>query len=119
VGLAKNLKRVPDFKIQRAKVKMQFKRANEQLEKASTTDQFSDNIEQWKLTLEKEYEDFKLLLNEWTDLQADKYQQTCKTLQEKWQGAPLHVRFKEIEEGLRLQNARLQAFNAQLSFSKV
>lgn len=118
VGLTKNLKRVPDFKIQRAKINMQFKRANAQLEKASTLDQFSDNIDQWKLTLEKEYEDFKVLLNEWTELQTGKYQQTCKTLQEKWQGAGIHVRFKEIEEGLRLQNARLQEFNAQFSFAK-
>ena len=97
---------------------MQFKRANEQLEKASTIDQFADNIDQWKLTLEKEYDDFKVLLNEWTELQTEKYQQTCKTLQEKWQGAPIHARFKEIEEGLRLQNARLQQFNAQFSFAK-
>ncbi|MFT4765383.1 MAG: stearoyl-CoA desaturase (delta-9 desaturase), partial [Oleispira sp.] len=117
VGLTKNLKKVPDFKIQRAKVKMQFKRANEQLAKASSTDQFSDHIDQWKLTLEKEYDDFKMLLNEWTELQTGKYQQTCKSLQEKWQGAPLHARFIEIEDCLKLQNKRLQQFNAQFSFA--
>ncbi|MEH6450703.1 MAG: hypothetical protein V7765_18705, partial [Oleispira sp.] len=119
VGLTKNLKRVPDFKIQRAKVKMQFKHANAQLAKASSTDQFSENIEQWKLTLEKEYDDFKVLLNEWTELQTGKYQDTYKSLQEKWQGASIHVRFEEIEKGLRLQNVRLQQFNAQFSFAKV
>ena len=34
VGLASNLKRVPDFKIQEAVVNMQFQRANERLKKA-------------------------------------------------------------------------------------
>ena len=78
----------------------------------------SDHIEQLKLTLEKEYEDFKALLNEWAELQTGKYQQTCKTLQEKWQGASLHARFRELEEGLKLQHERLQSFNAQLVFAK-
>jgi stearoyl-CoA desaturase (delta-9 desaturase) len=110
---------VPDFKIQRAKVKMQFKRANEQLAEASNTDHLSDSIDQWKLTLEKEYDDFKTLLNEWTDLQTGKYQQTCKSLQEKWQGVSIHARFQEIEEGLRMQNKRLKQLNAQFSFAAV
>ena len=96
---------------------MQFKRANEQLEKASTTDQLSENIEQWKLALEKEYDDFKVLLNEWTELQTGKYQQTCKSLQEKWQGVSIHARFQEIEKGLRMQNKRLKQLNAQFSFA--
>jgi stearoyl-CoA desaturase (delta-9 desaturase) len=118
IGLTKNLKRVPDFKIQRAKVKMQFKRANEEIAKASTMDhQLSEHIDQWTLALEKEYADFKTLLNEWTELQAEKYQQTCKSLQEKWHGVAFSIRFKEIEEGLRLQNARLKLLNAQFSFT--
>ena len=118
VGLTKNLKKVPDFKIRRAMVKMQFKRANEQLAKAGATEQFAENIEQWKLTLEKEYDDFKVLLNEWTELQTGKYQQTRKSLQEKWEGAVIHTRFKELEDGLKLQHERLQLFNAQFVFAK-
>ena len=98
---------------------MQFKRANEQLAKAGSTEQFAENIEQWKLTLEKEYEDFKVLLNEWTELQTGKYQQTRKSLQEKWEGAAIHTRFKELEDGLKLQHERLQLFNAQFAFAKV
>jgi len=109
---------VPDFKIRRAMVKMQFKRANEQLVKATNAGLFSDNIEQLKQTLEKEYEDFKVLLNEWTDLQTGKYQQTRKSLQEKWQGAAIHARFIELENGLKLQHERLQVFNAQFAFAK-
>jgi stearoyl-CoA desaturase (delta-9 desaturase) len=118
VGLTKNLKKVPDFKIRRAMVNMQLKRATEQLEEASTIDHLAENIEHLKLTLEKEYEDFKQLLNEWAELQTDKYQQTCKTLQEKWNGASIHVRFKELEDGLKIQHERLLSFNAQLIFAK-
>lgn len=119
VGLTSNLKTVSDFKIQRAIVKMQFKRASEQLEKASTLDKFADNIEQMKQTLEQEYEEFKQTLNDWTDLQSHKYQEkvqeTRKTLQEKWDNVALNTRFQELEYSMKMQQKRLQLFMNQFA----
>jgi stearoyl-CoA desaturase (delta-9 desaturase) len=119
VGLTSNLKTVSDFKIQRAIVKMQFKRASEQLEKASTLDKFADNIEHMKQTLEQEYEEFKKTLNDWTELQSHKYQEkvqeTRKNLQQKWESVTLNTRFKELEYSMKMQQKRLQLFMNQFA----
>lgn len=119
VGLTSNLKTVSDFKIQRAIVKMQFKRANEQLEQASTLEKFADNIEQMKHTLEQEYEEFKKTLNDWTELQSHKYQEkvqeTRKNIQEKWENVTLNTRFKELEYSMKMQQKRLQLFMNQFA----
>jgi len=119
VGLTSNLKTVSEFKIQRAIVKMQFKRANEQLEKASTLEKFTGNVEQMKQTLEQEYEEFKKTLNDWTELQSHKYQEkvqeTRKNIQEKWENVTLNTRFKELEYSMKLQQKRLQLFMNQFA----
>lgn len=108
LGLAKNLRVVPDFKIQRAKLKMQFKRAQERLAK-------SKNSDKWSQLLEKEYEEFKTMLAEWTELQSEKYQETRRHLQEKWEKAALHTRYKELEYSLKMQQKRLKLLTAQFT----
>lgn len=108
VGLASNLRTVPNFKIQRAKLKMQFQRAQEKLEKAA-------NHEKWSSLLEKEYEEFKTMVAHWTELQGQRYQDTRRSLQEKWEGAALRTRVKEIEYSLRMQQKRLKLLTAQFA----
>lgn len=108
VGLASNLRTVPDFKIQRAKLKMQFQRAQEKLEKTA-------NKEKWSLQLEKEYEEFKTMVAHWTELQGQKYQETRRSLQEKWETAALRTRVKEIEYALQMQQKRLKLLVAQFA----
>ncbi|WP_430462074.1 acyl-CoA desaturase [Thalassolituus sp. LLYu03] len=107
-GLASNLKTVPDFKIQRAKLKMQFQRAQEKLQKAA-------NSEKWSVQLEKEYEEFKTMVAHWTELQGLKVQETRRNLQEKWESAALRTRVKEIEYSLRMQQKRLKLLVAQFA----
>ncbi|WP_320820448.1 acyl-CoA desaturase [Thalassolituus sp.] len=106
VGLTRNLRKVPDFKIRRAMVKMQFKRAQEKLAKA-------ENSEKWTVLLEKEYEEFREMLNEWTELQAERLDETRKHLREKWAAAAIHTRFKELDYSLKMQSKRLQAIMAE------
>lgn len=108
LGLSKDLKRVSNFKIQRAKVQMQFKRAQEQLAKGTYH-------ESWVQLVEKEYEEFKQNLSQWTDLQAEKYQETCRNLQEKWEHAELRTRYKELEHALKMQQKRMQIMLGQLA----
>lgn len=108
LGLAKDLKRVSNFKIRRAKVQMQFKRAQEKLAASANKDSFAALIE-------KEYEEFKQNLAQWTDLQADKYQEARRNLQEKWQQAALRTRYKELEYALKMQQKRLQLMLKQLA----
>lgn len=108
LGLAKDLKRVPNIKIQRAKLQMQFKRAQERLANQS-------NDSHWALLLEQEYEQFKHSLTEWTDLQAEKYQQARRTLQEKWEKAALRTRYKELEYSMKMQRKRMKLMLNQMA----
>lgn len=100
-GLATDLKRVSNFRIQRAKVQMQFKRAQEKLSQSSQT-------EKWAELLEKEYEQFTKMLSEWTELQAGKYQEARQNLLDKWENASVRTRYKELEYSLKMQQKRLQ-----------
>lgn len=121
VGLASNLKTVSNFKIQRAMINMQFKTANEKLEKVCSVENMaanvSKNVEQWKTQLEKEYDDFKDMLNQWTELQTEKVQATRKNLLEKWDSAAIRASYKELENSLQMQRKRLQQLNAQFAFA--
>lgn len=106
LGLATDLKRVSNFKIQRAKVQMQFKRAQAQLSQSAQK-------ELWEEMLEQEYEQFRANLAEWTELQAGKYQEARRNLLEKWENVALHTRFKELEYSLKMQQKRLKLLAAQ------
>ena len=105
VGPASNLRTVPDFKIRRAMVKMQFKRAQAKLAKA-------ENTEKWSELLEKEYDKFHHLLNEWTEQHTEKLEEARKHLQEKWENASVRVRYHELEEQLKQQSLRLKMIMA-------
>jgi len=108
VGFASDLNVVPEFKIQRAKLKMQFKRAQEKLDKTGAHDK-------WSAVLEKEYEDFRKMLADWTELQGQRVQETRRTLQEKWENAALRTRMKELEYSLLMQQKRLKLMVAQFT----
>lgn len=116
LGLARELKRVPDFRVQRALLDMQFKRAQElaqgQSEPALTA------------ILEREYQLFTDAINQWSQLQAERYErhreQLGDALEERrqqllarWEQAALRDRFRELEISLRDQRKRLQQLMAQ------
>lgn len=118
--LATNLRRVPNFKIQEALVKMQFERANKQLVNSSAT-----NIDIWREALEKEYQQFLKTLSEWKDLRTEWYQdkrdalshslhEKKAELQSKWQKVAISTRFKEMEYVLKMQQKRLQLFTLNI-----
>ena len=111
VGLARGLQRVPNFRIQRALLDMQFKRAQ----------QFAEGREEKALLdiLESEYQLFSDAVNQWTQLQAERYERRREQLgdaleerrlqlQERWQQAALRSRFHELEFTLRAQRKRLE-----------
>jgi stearoyl-CoA desaturase (delta-9 desaturase) len=117
VGLTSNLRRVPDFKIQEALVQMQFEKAQAQLKRIQLP-----NMEAWKETLEKEYQQFMETMSEWKQLRAEWYGQKRQALaekkqelQEKWQRAAVRTRFKEMEYMLKMQRKRLQLLNVNFA----
>ena len=110
VGLASNLKTVPDFKIRRAMVKMQFKRAQEKLAKA-------ENTEKWTELLEHEYEKFHQVMHDWAEIQGQKLDETRKHLKEKWAHNTIRQQYHELEEQLHEQSVRLKALMAEYKAS--
>ncbi|MDP5054232.1 MAG: acyl-CoA desaturase, partial [Congregibacter sp.] len=116
LGLASNLQRVPDFRIQRALLDMQFKRAQD-LAKTHEESALS-------AILEREYQLFTDSVNRWKQLQSARYErhrgqledvigERYQQLQERWEQAALRSQFRELEFSLRVQRKRLQTLVQQ------
>ncbi len=110
LGLARNLRRVPDFKIQEALVGMQFKRAQEKLERGTVP-----HVEVLQDLLEKEYQQFMHTLAEWKRLRLEWVEGKRKELvdrKEEWssrfQQVTWRYRVKEFEFNLKMQRKRLE-----------
>ena len=122
VGLASELNRVSDFKIQRAILDTQFQRARSEMDQARGS-------ETLRVSLEREYQLFTESINQWTNLQAERYErkksalsdaleekkgqfgdaleQKRTHLQHKWESAALRTRLKTLEYSLKMQRKRL------------
>jgi len=103
LGLAQDLKRVPAFRILRARLNMEFKRAHQRLEQTS-------DAKPWREVLESEYAEFMETVRKWQKLQLQKVQQGRKSL-----AMRLDTRFRELEFSLKMQRKRLALLTAQLS----
>ena len=122
VGLARNLNRVPDFKIQRAILDTAFQRARSKLEHAQNSESLLE-------MLEREYQLFTESVNQWTALQAERYERTKEQLtgaleegkhqlQQKWENAALHTKLKTLEYSLKMQRKRLRLLMEQVHFQQ-
>ena len=111
VGLASNLNRVSNFKIQRAILDTAFSRARNEMAEAEGSESLKD-------MLEREYQLFTDFINQWTALRAESYERTREQLsgaleekkhrlQTKWENAALHTQFKTLEYSLKMQRKRL------------
>jgi len=111
LGLASNLNRVPDFRIQRAMVDAQFARARRELEERA------DN-ETVRELLEREYQLFTDSINQWRALQSERYERKVSEIEgalearrlhllDKWEHAALRSKLRELEYALKNQRKRL------------
>jgi stearoyl-CoA desaturase (delta-9 desaturase) len=115
LGLTRELSRTPEFKIEKALLDMQFKRAQQRLEK-------SGNAEDWREHLEREYQDFLACLHEWNSLRQQWYEQKRQTLAEKtaelqlkWRQTTISSRLQELEYALKMQRKRLHYLTLQFA----
>jgi stearoyl-CoA desaturase (delta-9 desaturase) len=110
VGLASNLKRVPDLWIQRAQLAMQFKRMEQALDKRRA--RFGDEqLERAKARVAEEYAAFRKALEEWAKLRDQWVADRKQNLLQKWEETSFRLRLKQIEFGLRMQRRRLRAMS--------
>lgn len=111
LGLASNLNRVSNFKIQRAILDTQFERARNKLAETQSSATM-------RAMLEREYQLFTESINQWTALQSERYERKKEQLggaleekkqhiQQKWESAALRTRFKTLEYSLKMQRKRL------------
>ena len=107
MGLADNLKTVPDLWIQRAQIAMQFKRMEAALEKrrARGTD---EQIERFKARVSEEYATFRKALEEWAKLRDQWVTDRKQRMLQRWEETSLRSRMREIEHSLRMQRRRLR-----------
>ena len=107
VGLTSELKRVPVFAIEKARLTMQFKYAEQKLN--SNTGAYSvDKVAQVKALLAKEYESFTQSLQEWTKVKEAQFNAAKSALENSDAMKEYRARLAGIEVSLKTQRKRLE-----------
>lgn len=109
LGLARNLKRVPEFVIRRAMVQRQIEQARQRLQGLHN----ASRVNQLQQLLEQELKHYSEILSEWTQLQQQKIEAAKRSLAEQWENSEVRGRIKALEDALRLQHRRLCLLNLQ------
>jgi stearoyl-CoA desaturase (delta-9 desaturase) len=109
LGLVKNRRRAPMFKVLRARLNMDFKRAQQKLEASAAA-------ANWRRLLETEYAQFMDTVREWQQLQMERVQHGRQMLADRMvaETASLTSRYRELETSLKLQHKRLALLTAQV-----
>jgi stearoyl-CoA desaturase (Delta-9 desaturase) len=116
LGLATNLKRTPDFQIQRALLTMQFKRAEARLQSLALRPNTAGiAIEQLRARVSAEYEAFMATVSEWARIKEQWYAEKKQAIRRHWEDTTLRRRLAEIERELRMQNKRVRVLQASLA----
>ena len=115
VGLAKNLKRVPWFKIRRALLENQFLRAKQELARQVG----SPRLDEMRRRVAEEYESFSRSVVTWTALREQSMADVKCAVVNRWEKTNLHSKLKALEDGLREQYRRMQRIGVQLGSARV
>jgi stearoyl-CoA desaturase (delta-9 desaturase) len=109
LGLVRGRKRAPMFKVLRAKLNMDFKRARQKLEQEGVNPR-------WREQLEFEYAQFVDTVKEWQQLQMERVQLHRQKLAERIEieTSSLTSRYRELEKSLKMQHKRLALLTAQV-----
>lgn len=107
--LARNLRRTPEFQIQRARVERQLERARERLAACRNP----GRLETLQRLLEQEMQALSATLGEWTALQQERFEAARQKLLDQWENSDVRRRFQALEEALRLQYERVRLLQMQ------
>jgi stearoyl-CoA desaturase (delta-9 desaturase) len=109
-GLAYNLRSVPWFRIQRAQLLAQFRRAERELAAYSGRARFAP----LKDRLAEEYAAFQAAVASWSAMRAELLQKTRDSALERWERSIFRSRGREFERALQLQLGRMRLLRLQL-----
>jgi len=109
LGLVRNRKRAPAFKVLRARLNMEFKAARQKLEQEGVS-------ARWRAQLETEYAQYVDIIKEWQQLQIERVQAGKQMLAERieTETASFASRYRELEMSLKMQHKRLALLTAQV-----
>lgn len=119
LGLARGLRRTPQFKILRARLHMDFKRARERLAQDPANPRLKGLLD----TLETEYAQYLSTIKEWQALQMDKVQAGKQKLADGKQrladgkqmlADKFDASYRELELALKMQRKRVALLTAQV-----
>jgi stearoyl-CoA desaturase (delta-9 desaturase) len=108
LGQAHDMRRVPRFKILRARLSMEFKRAQQRAALGEVNSR-------WRERFEKEYDVFMDTAKRWQQLQTERVELGKRQLVERWEKTSLRQRYRELEKSLSMQRRRLALLTAQLT----
>jgi len=109
LGLASNLKRVPEFVIRRQMVQRQLERAQERLAQG----QPGGRLATLQTLLEQELKHYSEIASEWAKIQQEKFEAAKRQLAEQWENSEVLARIRTLEESLRMQHRRLRLLSLQ------
>jgi stearoyl-CoA desaturase (delta-9 desaturase) len=119
LGLARGLRRTPQFKILRARLHMDFKRARERLAQDPANPRLRGLLE----TLETEYAQYLSTIKEWQSLQMEKVQAGKQRFADGRQrladgkqrlANKVDASYRELELALKMQRKRVALLTAQV-----
>jgi stearoyl-CoA desaturase (delta-9 desaturase) len=113
LGLARNLKRVPDVMIQRARLTMQMQRIEARLSQAPSRWRLPD-IENLREQLAGEYQALATLVGDWSKAREAWVERTRAGLAERWERTSFRRQTREVLGNMRLLRRRLAMLQAQL-----
>jgi len=106
-GLAGERKRTPTFRIQRARLMVEFQRLRRRAEQIPVQ-------ESWRALVEREYQQFRETVSQWQALQMARVEQGTEALRDRWKQTELRTSLKELDYRLKLQRQRLRALTETL-----
>jgi stearoyl-CoA desaturase (delta-9 desaturase) len=109
IGLARALKRVPEFQIRQALVERQLQLAQENLEQCND----QGRLALLRQSLETELQHFKETLSTWATLQQERVEAAKKALIDHIEHNETVRRVRELEESLRQQYLRVRLIAVQ------
>ncbi|MFP4079267.1 MAG: acyl-CoA desaturase [Ectothiorhodospira sp.] len=107
-GLVYDRRRIPRFRIQRARVSTQFARLRSRIEGAGVAPG-------WREALDREYQQFRETVNQWQEWQARWLRNGREALRDRWTRIQMRTTQKELEYRLRMQRRRLRVLYTRLA----
>lgn len=97
IGLAQSLKRVSDYRIEKARIDMQYKRASQKL-----------TCQQALEKLEAQYEALSTAWHDWSKFKQAWLNGKTEELKQNWEQSDLHKQYEELKQVLKEQQDRWQ-----------